>query len=353
MTEKHNSEREVSTTHETYQRLGHTPVMLDEAIRNLAPKAGGLYVDATFGAGGYTRAILESAACNVVALDRDPNAVRDGASIVYKFVTRLKLFQSRFSNLDNFLPKFEKSTVDGVVFDIGTSSMQLDQPQRGFSFQYDGPLDMRMSIDSEEHPSAADLLRDLSEKELANIIYHYGEERRSKAIASAIINMREATPLTRTGQLANICKRVYSHRYHGNLHPATRTFQALRIAVNDELRELFQGLCAAERILKPNGRLVVVTFHSLEDRIVKRFLNQRSRHNQGRSRHLPELIEVKRPSFRNVTNRPLTPSHQEVASNPRARSAKLRAATRTDEKAWEGQNEITPASKSSVVNHYG
>jgi len=312
------------------QNAPHKPVLLREVLKTLTPEPDGVFVDGTFGAGGYTRAILEAADCTVVALDRDPTAISSGASLVSEFAPRLTLLQARFGMLATLDLGCGGIGVDGIVLDIGVSSMQLDRPERGFSFQTDGPLDMRMFADAEDRPSACDLLRDLSETQLADVIYYYGEERRARAIAAAIVRMRETAPLTRTLQLAEICTRIYGRRLKSGPHPATRTFQALRIAVNDELGELVRGLVAAERLLKPGGRLVVVTFHSLEDRIVKRFFSDRSGRNQGSSRHLPELITFEPPSFRNVNHRPLTPSNQEVTTNPRARSAKLRAGLRTD-----------------------
>lgn len=313
----------------------HIPVLLGEVLENLMPEDGATFVDCTFGAGGYTRAILEAATgCKVIALDRDPNAIGEGAGLVAQFAARLRLIQARFGDLAQLDLGGDGAGVDGIVFDIGVSSMQLDRPERGFSFQADGPLDMRMFAHAETRPSAADLLRELPEARLADVIYRYGEEHRSRAIAAAIVKARANAPLTRTLQLAELCARVYGRRRKDGIHPATRTFQALRIAVNDELGELARGLSAAERILKPGGRLVVVAFHSLEDRIVKRFFNARCGRNQGGSRHMPESIKFERPSFRNVNHRPLTPSNQEIAANPRARSAKLRAGIRTEVPAW-------------------
>ncbi len=328
----------------------HIPVLLREVIESLTPEAGGTYIDGTFGAGGYTRAILETADCSVIALDRDPTAIRRGERLATEFVPRLQLIQSRFGDLAKLELGFQERGVDGVVLDIGVSSMQIDQPERGFSFQVDGPLDMRMFLDAEDRPTAADLLRDLPEVQLANLIYRYGEERRSRAIAAAIVLSRQNAPLTRTLQLADLCTRIYGRRTKNGPHPATRTFQALRIAVNDELGELVRGLLAAERLLKPGGRFVVVTFHSLEDRIVKRFFKQRSGRNQGGSRHLPEFIQFEAPSFRNVNHRPLTPSNQEIVLNPRARSAKLRAATRTEAPAWEHEDEAALVSSFGVID---
>ncbi|MFT3733210.1 MAG: 16S rRNA (cytosine(1402)-N(4))-methyltransferase RsmH [Hyphomicrobium sp.] len=311
----------------------HIPVLISEVLETLQPKDGATYIDGTFGAGGYTRAILEAADCRVVALDRDPNAIRDSAQLTAHFGDRLKVIQSPFSQMEDAVPEeLSAGTVDGVVLDIGVSSMQLDDAARGFSFQSDGPLDMRMSSSG---MSAADFLNTADEEEIANVIYEFGEEHRSRAIARAIVKRRTETAFTRTLELADVVSRVFHGRKVDGRHPATRTFQALRIYVNDELGELEQGLTAAERLLKPGGRLVVVTFHSLEDRIVKKFLAERSGKTPGSSRHLPpELIKSAKPSFRLVNSRPLTPSKGELEVNPRSRSARLRAAIRTDAAAW-------------------
>lgn len=312
----------------------HIPVLLSQVVEHLAPKDGELHIDGTFGAGGYTSAILEAADCQVIALDRDPQAVRDGFPLTQKYAPRLTLAMQRFGDIARAPALRGAESVDGVVLDIGVSSMQLDQPGRGFSFQADGPLDMRMFAyerwNVEKRPSAADLINELEQTRLADIIYHFGEERRSRAIAAAIVRARESTPITRTSELAGICTKVYGRRPKDGIHPATRTFQALRIAVNDELGELASGLAGAERILKPGGRLVVVTFHSLEDRIVKRFFAERSGRTQSGSRHLPEMTQFEPPSFQILNHRPLGPSNQELATNPRARSAKLRWGIRTD-----------------------
>lgn len=301
----------------------HLPVLLNEVLHYLAPQPGGVYVDGTFGAGGYTRAILGAAECRVVAIDRDPNAIRDGQALVAEFGGRLTLVPERFSALDAVAQAEGEPQVDGVVLDIGVSSMQLDEGERGFSFRRDGPLDMRMSQDG---PSAADLVAKLSETELANLIYRFGEERRSRAVARAIVEARAQAPIERTLQLADIISKVVWAKPH-EPHPATRTFQALRIAVNDELGELARALEAAERVLKPGGRLVVVTFHSLEDRIVKNFLANRAKVAAG-SRHLPAVAGAA-PSFTLVARGAVEPGEEERAANPRARSSKLRAAART------------------------
>ncbi|GGF80878.1 ribosomal RNA small subunit methyltransferase H [Azorhizobium oxalatiphilum] len=302
----------------------HFPVMLPEVLAHLAPKDAALYVDGTFGAGGYTGAILNAADCRVIAFDRDPTAITGGAELVAASGGRLTLVQDRFSELGNVVEQMGLAPLDGVVLDIGVSSMQLDQAERGFSFRRDGPLDMRMA---DTGPSAADLVADLEETELAHIIWTLGEERFSRQIARAIVTARTENPITRTLQLADIVAKVVWAK-PGEVHPATRTFQALRIAVNEELKELVGALAAAERVLKPGGRLVVVTFHSLEDRIVKNFLSHRSKAPSA-SRHMPQA-EGPAPSFRLVAKGMVEASSDEVAGNPRSRSAKLRAAERTD-----------------------
>jgi 16S rRNA (cytosine1402-N4)-methyltransferase len=289
----------------------------------LQPRAGGIYVDATFGAGGYSRAILDIAGTRVVGIDRDRSAIAGGFDLVDRSGGRLTLVEDRFSNLDRICAAQGVSFVDGVVMDVGVSSMQLDEAERGFSFRLDGPLDMRMG---REGPTAADVIARASETDLANIIYIFGEERQSRGIARAIVAARKEAPITSTRTLAEIVAKVVRSK-PGDIHPATRTFQALRIFVNEELDELHLALAAAERVLKPGGRLVVVSFHSLEDRIVKNFLSERAKAGGG-SRHLPELAQAA-PSFQLLTKRPLTPDTDEISLNPRARSAKLRAAERT------------------------
>jgi 16S rRNA (cytosine1402-N4)-methyltransferase len=300
----------------------HIPVLVRRAVHWLGVCSGGLYIDATFGAGGYTRAILETAGARVIGIDRDRTAIAYGAGLVEEMKGRLDLVEDRFSNL--FEVVGADDTVDGIVFDVGVSSMQLDEAARGFSFRLDGPLDMRMG---QGGPSAAELVARASARDLAAIIAILGEEHHARAIARAIVKTRAEHPIDSTRALAELVARV-APAYGSAVHPATRTFQALRIFVNDELGELARGLAAAERVLKPSGRLVVIAFHSLEDRIVKTFLTERSR-APAASRHRP-LAAAPAPSFRVLTRRPETPDEAEVAANPRARSAKLRAAERTD-----------------------
>jgi 16S rRNA (cytosine1402-N4)-methyltransferase len=307
----------------------HVAVLGREAASLLAPHDGGIYLDATFGAGGYSRAILDAADTRVIGIDRDRTAIAGGFDLVEKSRGRLTLVEDRFSNLAEICQSQDVEAVDGVVMDVGVSSMQLDRADRGFSFRHDGPLDMRMG---QEGPTAADVVAKASEADLARIIYIFGEERHSRAVARAIVAARKETPIATTRQLAEIIGRVVWAKPN-EIHPATRTFQALRIFVNAELDELQLALSAAERVLKPGGRLVVVSFHSLEDRIVKNFLAERGKSGGG-SRHLPELAQAA-PSFEILTKRPLTAGDDEVRDNPRSRSAKLRAAERTAAPAHE------------------
>jgi 16S rRNA (cytosine1402-N4)-methyltransferase len=300
----------------------HIPVLGRPALEYLNVHDGGVYIDATFGAGGYTRAILAAANCKVVGIDRDQSAIALGADLVQAANGRLTLIEDRFANLDTVAREVGFDTVDGVVLDLGVSSMQLDNAKRGFSFRLDGPLDMRMSG---EGPSAADVVAAACERDLATIILMFGEERHSRSVARAIVKARAQAPIVTTRALADIVASVVRSR-PGDIHPATRTFQGLRIYVNDELAELVAALAAAERILKAGGRLVAVSFHSLEDRIVKSFLSSRGETRAG-SRHAPELKRPA-PTFRVLTKRPVTADAEEVARNPRARSAKLRAAER-------------------------
>jgi 16S rRNA (cytosine1402-N4)-methyltransferase len=308
----------------------HIPVLGRPAVDFLKVCDGGVYIDGTFGAGGYTRAILEAADCKVIGIDRDQRAIALGADLVEQARGRLTLVEDRFSNLDVIARDAGYDAVDGVVLDLGVSSMQLDAAGRGFSFRLDGPLDMRMGSAG---ASAADVVNTAGERDLADIIFALGEERHSRAVARAILKTRTSTPIETTGALAEIVASVVRSR-PGDIHPATRTFQALRIFVNDELGELVSALQSAERILKAGGRLAVVSFHSLEDRIVKAFLADRGE-SRGGSRHAPEVKRAL-PTFRAITKRPVTADDDEIARNPRARSAKLRAAERTEAPARAG-----------------
>lgn len=302
----------------------HTSVLGPEAVAALRPHAGGVYVDATFGAGGYSRLILATPGTKVIGIDRDHSAVLGGSDLVAQAGGRLTLVEDRFSHLADICAAQGLDAVDGVVMDVGVSSMQLDQADRGFSFRFDGPLDMRMGGDG---PTAADIVARADERDLADLIYIFGEERHSRGVARAIVAARKEQPITTTRALADIVGRVVRSKPN-EIHPATRTFQALRILVNEELDELTWALSAAERMLKPGGRLAVVSFHSLEDRIVKNFLAERSKLGGG-SRHLPEVAQTP-SSFQLLTRRPIVPGDAETAANPRARSAKLRGAERTE-----------------------
>jgi 16S rRNA (cytosine1402-N4)-methyltransferase len=301
----------------------HISVLGPEAVAALTPRAGGIYVDATFGAGGYSRLILATPGTKVIGIDRDSTAIVGGRDLVAQADGRLTLVEDRFSHLADICTAQDIEAVDGVAMDVGVSSMQLDHASRGFSFRLDGPLDMRMGG---EGPTAADVIANAAERDLADIIYIFGEERHSRGVARAIVAARKQQPITTTRALADIVARVVRGK-PGEIHPATRTFQALRILVNEELDELERALAAAERVLKPGGRLAVVSFHSLEDRIVKTFLATRSKSGGG-SRHLPEVAQ-EAPSFTLLTRRPVVPGDHEIAANPRARSAKLRIAERT------------------------
>jgi len=305
----------------------HIPVMLSEVLHALEPKSGAIIVDGTFGAGGYSKAILEAAECEVIAIDRDPEAVAAGRALAAKFPGRLKLVAGRLGAMDEIVNRQGIEAVDGVALDLGVSSMQLDEPERGFSFMKEGPLDMRMG---KEGPSASDIVNELSAGELAEIIGKLGDEGRSRAIAKAIVARRAEAPIETTKELSDIVARVLGRKRDEAKHPATRTFQALRLYLNDELDELARGLSAAERLLKAGGRLVVVTFHSLEDRIAKRFFASRSTPAPRGSRHLPETSDAAfAPSFRLLNRHAIEPNQSEIRRNPRARSARLRAAERT------------------------
>jgi 16S rRNA (cytosine1402-N4)-methyltransferase len=300
----------------------HIPVMLEEVMAALAPRDGAIYVDGTFGGGGYSQALLERARCTVYGIDRDEDAIARGRALGERYSGRLTLIHGRFSEMDALLGARGVAKADGVALDLGVSSFQLDDGERGFSFSHDGPLDMRM--DAAKGPSAADLLNTLPEEEIADLLFHYGEEKASRKLARVIIAAR---PVTRTKQLADLIER-HLGRGAQRIHPATRTFQALRIAVNDELGELERGLEAAERILAAGGRLAAVSFHSLEDRIVKRFLSARGGKTSKGSRHAPVATSITAPTFREIGKSPQSPSEAETFRNPRARSAKLRAAER-------------------------
>jgi 16S rRNA (cytosine1402-N4)-methyltransferase len=305
---------------------GHKPVLIDEVVAGLAVLPGEVHVDGTFGAGGYTRALLGAGAGRVIAFDRDPSAIANGPSLVpdaLKEGGRLTLVHERFSAMAEVLEDMGAAPVDGITLDIGVSSMQIDEGARGFSFREDGPLDMRMS---QEGPTAADFLNEADEADIARVIRTYGDEPRAKSLARAIIAAR---PLTRTSELVAVCRKVLGWHAGMKTDPATRTFQAIRIHVNAELEELEAGLEAAERSLKPGGRLAVVTFHSLEDRIVKHFLKVRSGAAPAGSRHRPAVAAGPAPTFRDVA-KPVAPGEAEVTENPRARSARLRTAVRTD-----------------------
>ena len=311
----------------------HVPVLLAQMLHAIAARDGQSYIDATFGAGGYSKAILTAApGSRVLAIDRDPTALASGRWLAEQYRGRLQVSEGRFGDLDRVAAAAGFAPADGVVLDVGVSSMQLDDPERGFSFQGDGPLDMRMSL---RGPTAADVVNAADEGRLADILFHLGEEKSARAIARAIVARRHQRPIARTFELAHLVARVLGRDKIAGRHAATRTFQALRIYVNDELFELAGGLGAAERVLAPGGRLVVVTFHSLEDRLVKHFLRERAAPQPHASRHLPPQAEPRpRPSFQFLNHRPVSPTDTEVAANPRARSARLRAAVRTDAQPW-------------------
>jgi len=308
----------------------HAPVLLDEVIAALDPKPGEVMIDGTFGAGGYSRAILARGA-RVVAFDRDPS-VRPYADLLEEdFRGRLQLHNRRFSEMDEGLAASGRERCDGVTLDIGVSSMQLDQAGRGFSFMRDGPLDMRMGGDG---PTAADIVNTWGHGELAHAFRLYGEERQSGRVATAILRRREAQPFSRTLDLAEVVEKALGGRRGAPIHPATRVFQALRIVVNEELAELEAGLAAAERVLAAGGRLAVVTFHSLEDRIVKAFLTERTGNTPGGSRHMPAVTDPRQPTFSLLFKGAQEAGEAERLANPRARSARLRAAVRTEAPAW-------------------
>ena len=304
----------------------HQPVLIKSLIEKL-PIVKGVWVDCTFGAGGYSKALLDAGAEQIIGIDRDPNVSLQVRAFKARYGSKLKLCEAKFSSLEKIVAQFGFKKIAGVVFDIGVSSMQIDEASRGFSFQKDGPLDMRMS---QKGFTASDIVNKASEEELANIIYYYGEDRSARSIARAIVKERAKQEIVTTEHLSNIIKSMANRLNFSNknrLNPSTRTFQALRIAVNDELMELNLGLLAAERILDEGSILAVVSFHSLEDRLIKQFIKSRSKQSSGQSRYLPDL-EVNSPSLRELFNKVIRPSSEEISSNPRARSAKLRLAVK-------------------------
>ena len=304
----------------------HVPVLLNEILSALSPKADEVFVDGTFGRGGYARAILDSAPCELYGMDRDPHAIKVAKQFETEFPSRFTAIQGSFSSMTDQLATRGVSSVDGIVLDIGVSSPQIDDASRGFSFRFDGPLDMRMSTDG---MSAADIVNTYSETEIANIIYQFGEERFSRKIARRIVEVRDNTPITTTFQLADLVRGCVPKSRDG-IDPATRTFQALRIAVNDELGELDKTLQQSLSLLKSGGRLAVVTFHSLEDKRVKKFMHEHSRTSNPVSRHMPVADTAINPMFHQPNRKFIAPSADEINNNPRARSSKLRYAIRTD-----------------------
>jgi 16S rRNA (cytosine1402-N4)-methyltransferase len=304
---------------------GHIPVLLAETVTHLSPRDGGIYLDGTFGGGGYAKAILDQADCTLWAIDRDPEAIERGASLVAQYPDRLHLLHGPFGGMVSLLSGAGVTELDGVVLDLGVSSFQIDDPARGFSFRMDGPLDMRMGKFGQ---TAADLVNTLPEQALADLLYQFGEERASRRIAKAIVAARTEAPIETTGRLAEVIRSVLPPDRSGN-HPATRSFQALRIKVNDELGQIEQALAAAASLLSPDGRLVVVSFHSLEDRIVKRFMTEATGRTPAPSRHDPGGLRQAAPAaFRLLTPRAIRPGDQEARDNPRSRSARLRAMQR-------------------------
>jgi len=315
----------------------HIPVMCSEVVAAAQPADGALLVDATFGAGGYTVALLTAAECRVIGLDRDPSAITEGQELVDAYAGRLILQQGCFGNLEAHLETLGIGGIDGLVLDLGVSSMQLDRAERGFAFQQDGPLDMRMGSSDE---TAADVVNTYEEAKLADIVFHLGEEPKARRVARALVERRAERPFSRTLDLAAVVVEAVGHGMTARKrHPATRTFQALRLHVNRELEELDRVLVAAEQRLKPGGRLVVVSFHSLEDRRVKRFLAARAGRTPAPSRHRPVAEHGPAPSFRLPSSGAVKPGQEEITANPRARSARLRLGIRTDAPAWSTQKE--------------
>ncbi len=310
----------------------HYPVMMNEVLRALSPQDGEVYVDGTFGAGGYSRAFLTSANCTVIAIDRDPNAIKVAEEFKKEFGERFIFVQGCFGDALELVKKQGFSHVDGFVLDVGVSSMQIDEAKRGFSFRFDGPLDMRMAQSGE---TAADIVNTMDEEPLANLIYKYGEERLSRRIAKRIVETRQEGPIETTNELADIVRLAAPRKPKDKIDPATRTFQALRIAVNDELGELERGLKASESLLKEAGRLVIVAFHSLEDGIVKSFMYERSGYVANNSRHAPPKIsDTRLSSFVLKKRKAIEASEEEISENVRSRSAKMRVAYRNDAPAW-------------------
>lgn len=307
------------------EKTPHIPVLLNEVVESIAPKDGEVYVDGTFGAGGYTRAVLDAADCTVYAIDRDPDAIREGQKLVDAYKGRLHLLHGTFGEMAELVRGEGVDFVDGVMLDIGVSSMQIDRAERGFSFQKDGALDMRMS---QNGLSAADILNTFGEREIADIIYKYGEERFSRRIAAAVIEQRKTAPFKTTLEFADLIRRTVPHKRE-DIDPATRSFQALRIYVNDELGQLESGLSAAHDLLKAGGRMAIVSFHSLEDRIVKTFMQEKSGKTANPSRYMP-VVEKQAATLKTITKKPILPTESETKFNPRARSARLRVAEKTE-----------------------
>lgn len=307
------------------EKTPHIPVLLNEVVESIAPKDGGVYVDGTFGAGGYTRAVLDAADCTVYAIDRDPDAIREGQKLVDAYKGRLHLLHGTFGEMAELVRGEGVDFVDGVMLDIGVSSMQIDRAERGFSFQKDGALDMRMS---QNGLSAADVLNTFGEREIADIIYKYGEERFSRRIAAAVVEQRKTAPFKTTLEFADLIRRTVPHKRE-DIDPATRSFQALRIYVNDELGQLESGLSAAHNLLKAGGRMAIVSFHSLEDRIVKTFMQEKSGKTANPSRYMP-VVEKQAATLKTITKKPILPTESETKFNPRARSARLRVAEKAE-----------------------
>lgn len=307
------------------EKTPHIPVLLNEVVESIVPKDGGVYIDGTFGAGGYTRAVLDAADCTVYAIDRDPDAIREGQKLVDAYKGRLHLLHGTFGEMAELVRGEGVDFVDGVMLDIGVSSMQIDRAERGFSFQKDGALDMRMS---QNGLSAADVLNTFGEREIADIIYKYGEERFSRRIAAAVVEQRKTAPFKTTLEFADLIRRTVPHKRE-DIDPATRSFQALRIYVNDELGQLESGLSAAHNLLKAGGRMAVVSFHSLEDRIVKTFMQEKSGKTANPSRYMP-VVEKQAATLKTITKKPILPTESETKFNPRARSARLRVAEKAE-----------------------